>query len=42
MRMLMGFSAQRGIIEAENYPFSNNACYWLVTDLMSESREYFI
>ncbi|OCG38832.1 replication protein P [Gilliamella sp. Gris1-4] len=39
IRILMDFSAQRGIIEAEDYPFPNNACYWLVTDLMYESRE---
>ncbi|MWN91305.1 Replication protein P [Gilliamella sp. Pra-s65] len=39
IRMLMDFSAQRGIIEAEDYPFPNDACYWLVTDLMPESRE---
>jgi len=39
IRMLMDFSAQKGIIEAEDYPFPNDACYWLVTDLMYESRE---
>lgn len=39
IKMLMDFSAQNGIVEAEDYPFPNNACYWLVTNLMCEMRE---
>lgn len=39
IKMLMDFSAQNGIVEAEDYPFPNNACYWLVTNLICEMRE---
>ena len=38
IEMLMDFSAQRGIVDAEDYPFLNDACYWLVMDLMNEMR----
>jgi hypothetical protein len=39
IKMLMDFSAKKGLDDAEDYPFPNDACYWLVTDLMYESKE---
>ncbi|QHJ84883.1 MAG: hypothetical protein [Caudoviricetes sp.] len=39
VEMTIKFAAEKGIILAEDYPFPNNACYWIVTSLYCEMRE---
>lgn len=39
VEMTIKFAAEKGIILAEDYPFPNNACYWIVTALYCEMRE---
>ncbi|WP_391529843.1 replication protein P [Photorhabdus akhurstii] len=37
--MVMDYSARRGLYSSpENYPWMNNACYWMVTKLYSQMR----